>query len=241
MEIIAHRGYSAIAPENTMAAFTAAVAAAADSVELDVQITADGVPVAFHDRYTERITNMPGTVREMSWQQLQSLDAGAWFDSAFAGTTIPSLAAVLPVVAQVPQFVYLDVKPYWDWRQEEVTQLAALLRETGMEKRCIVYCDNASFMQRWRQLRTQTKIGYIVTSVEDFLSRLPATVTTTEEVLVSEYRVLLAKPDLVSMARKRGMDVVAWTVDSRRNWEKLAAIGVSRMVTNVVGDFGGER
>jgi glycerophosphoryl diester phosphodiesterase len=96
-------------------------------------------------------------------------------------------------------------------------------------------------MQRWRQLQTQTTIGYIVTSVEHFLSRLPATATTTEEVLVSEYRVLLSKPDLVSMARKRGMDVVAWTVDSRRDWEKLAAIGVSRMVTNVPGDVGGEK
>lgn len=239
MEVIAHRGYTAIAPENTMAAFTAAVEAGADSVELDVQITADGVPVVFHDRYTERMTKRPGTVRERTWQQLQFLDVGVGFDLDFTGTRIPSLAAVLPVVAQVPQLVYLDVKPYWDWQDEEVQELAALLQKNQVEDRCMVYCENQGFMQRWRQLQMPTTIGYIVTSVEGFLSRLPATAIASQEVLVSEYRVLLAKPDLVEMARERGMDVVAWTVDSRREWEQLVAMGVSRIVTNVpAGVFG---
>ncbi|WP_071516047.1 glycerophosphodiester phosphodiesterase family protein [Geitlerinema sp. PCC 9228] len=236
MEIIAHRGYSAIAPENTIPAFTAAVEAAADSVELDVQVTADGVPVAFHDRHTARVTQMPGTIRERTWQQLQSLDVGAWFDPRFAGTTIPSLAAVLPVVAQVPQSIYLDVKPYWDWQEKEVRQLAMLLREVGIEQRCIVYCDNQRFVQQWQQLQTRTMMGSIVTSVDGFLSRL--TEATAGEVLISEYRVLLAKPDLVAMARNREMDVVAWTVDSHQEWEQLKAMGISRIVTNVPGDIG---
>ena len=95
--IIAHRGASAYYPENTLAAFEGAIAMGADMVELDVQLTADGEVVAFHDEKIEHCTDGRGRVAEYTLTTLKKLDAGSWFDKKFQGTKIPTLAEVLNV------------------------------------------------------------------------------------------------------------------------------------------------
>jgi glycerophosphoryl diester phosphodiesterase len=79
IEIIAHRGYSGRAPENTLAALEAAVAAGADAVEFDLHTAACGTPVLFHDGMLSRTTNGVGPVRRRTLEQLKTLDAGKWF------------------------------------------------------------------------------------------------------------------------------------------------------------------
>ena len=92
LEIIAHRGYSAIAPENTKAAFLAAIENGADSIEFDVQFSWDGVLVVFHDFNLERTTNTQGKLREKTLVELKQIDAGIWFNPKFAGEQILTLA-----------------------------------------------------------------------------------------------------------------------------------------------------
>ncbi len=91
----AHRGASCCAPENTLAAFAAAVEDGADGLELDIHLSRDGVPVVIHDEKLDRTTDGSGPVAWMTLQQLQQLDAGSWFSAAFAGETIPTLEDVL--------------------------------------------------------------------------------------------------------------------------------------------------
>src|SRR6266704_6290544 len=88
---IAHRGASARAPENTLAAFAEAVRLGANAIELDVHLTADGVPVVIHDGTVDRTTNGRGEVAAMTLKDLRRLDAGAWFSSRFRGERIPTL------------------------------------------------------------------------------------------------------------------------------------------------------
>jgi len=90
-----HRGASAVAPENTLAAFRVAAVAGADGVELDVQLSGDGVPVVLHDRTVDRTSDGRGAVGELSLAEIRELDAGSWFGAAFAGEKIPTLAEVL--------------------------------------------------------------------------------------------------------------------------------------------------
>lgn len=98
--IIAHRGAASVAPENTMAAFRAAVELGASAVELDVQQSLDGELVVMHDDTVERTTDGGGLVGELSLAELQALDAGSWFSAEFAGEQVPLLREVLalPVV-----------------------------------------------------------------------------------------------------------------------------------------------
>ncbi|KGR79859.1 glycerophosphodiester phosphodiesterase [Ureibacillus manganicus] len=92
---IAHRGASAYAPENTMAAFTMSVEMGADYIEFDVQMTKDGIPVVIHDLTVDRTTNGYGSLNTYTLDKLKSLDAGSWFSKEFAGETIPTLDEVL--------------------------------------------------------------------------------------------------------------------------------------------------
>jgi len=91
----AHRGASAQAPENTLAAFSAALESGADGLELDIHLTRDGVPVVIHDETLDRTTDGLGPVARASSRQLQKLDAGSWFSADFFDEPVPFLEDVL--------------------------------------------------------------------------------------------------------------------------------------------------
>lgn len=108
--IIAHRGDSAHAPENTLAAFRAAIAAGADMVEFDVGLTRDLVPVILHDATLDRTTDGRGKLSAHTLDEIVRLDAGAWFGPQFAGERIPSLDAALDLLTGRIQ-INIEVKP----------------------------------------------------------------------------------------------------------------------------------
>ncbi|MBI3536498.1 MAG: hypothetical protein HY070_02885, partial [Chloroflexi bacterium] len=96
--IIAHRGASAEAPENTLAAFTRAFELGADGIELDVTLTKDNIPVVIHDDTVNRTTNARGVVSEMLLAEIKQLDAGSWKDAKYRGEKIPTLEETLRAI-----------------------------------------------------------------------------------------------------------------------------------------------
>ncbi len=111
LRIGGHRGAAAVAPENTYAGFALAAAAGADYVELDVQLSADGVAVIIHDDDLDRTTDGHGPVAAARWAALRDLDAGRWFDPRFAGECIPTLAGFLRwLVARPPLGATIEAK-----------------------------------------------------------------------------------------------------------------------------------
>ena len=95
MKVIGHRGAAGLAPENTFAGFDLALALGVDGIETDVQKTKDGKLVLFHDYLLDKTTTGTGVLQETSWQELQQLDAGSWFDDTYAGEQIPLLIEAL--------------------------------------------------------------------------------------------------------------------------------------------------
>jgi glycerophosphoryl diester phosphodiesterase len=114
--VVAHRGETFGAPENTMAAFELAAARGADAIELDVQLSSDGIPAVIHDRYLDRTTSGSGAVRSHTWAQLRRLDAGSWYDQRYRGQRIPSLGDVVEWARQteIPLLVELKTHPFLD-------------------------------------------------------------------------------------------------------------------------------
>ena len=110
-KIVAHRGASAVAPENTLAAITRAADLGARSVELDVMLSADGVPVIIHDTDLDRTTNGTGPVAAQSFDTLARLDAGSWYGEAFAGEGIPSLTDAVALILSRDMALNLEIKP----------------------------------------------------------------------------------------------------------------------------------
>ncbi len=122
--VIAHRGASAYAPENTMAAFTRAVQMGIQWVEFDVLLAACGTPIIIHDETLDRTTNASGDVGKPPYSWLRTLDAGAWFDAAYASERIPTLLQVAEFMADTGLRANVEIKPLPG--QDEQTVLAAL-------------------------------------------------------------------------------------------------------------------
>lgn len=109
--VIAHRGASGYAPENTLAAFAKAAQLGIKWVEFDVMLSACGIPIIFHDETLDRTTNGRGELIDYSFPYLQSLDAGTWFNPIFAGERIPTLAQVMTFLQEMHMNANVELKP----------------------------------------------------------------------------------------------------------------------------------
>ncbi|GAB3052414.1 glycerophosphodiester phosphodiesterase [Virgibacillus ainsalahensis] len=109
-KIIAHRGASKYAPENTMPAFELAYHMGADGIETDVQLTKDNIPVLIHDERVKRTTNSVGYIKSYTFDQLKQLDAGSWFSSKFSGTSIVSLNELLEWIKDKALYLNIELK-----------------------------------------------------------------------------------------------------------------------------------
>ncbi|MEQ8603295.1 MAG: glycerophosphodiester phosphodiesterase family protein [Marivibrio sp.] len=125
--LIAHRGLSAEAPENTLPAFEAAAAAGFTWVEFDVMLSADGVAMVIHDESLKRTTGAKGRVSETAAADLQRLDAGSWFGSQFVGARIPTLAETLAALTRLGLGANVEIKPAKGHEEETGETVAAQL------------------------------------------------------------------------------------------------------------------
>jgi glycerophosphoryl diester phosphodiesterase len=134
--IFAHRGASAHAPENTLAAFELALTRQADAIELDVKLCADGRVVVHHDATVDRTTNGHGQLKDMSLAQLKSLDAGSSFSEAFKGEKIPTLDEVFETVGK-RTFINVELTNYTTPRDELVETVCMLVKKHNLQKRIL--------------------------------------------------------------------------------------------------------
>jgi glycerophosphoryl diester phosphodiesterase len=148
--VIAHRGEHRAHPENTLPAFQAAIDAGADFFELDVRTTSDGRLVLMHDRTVDRTTNGAGAVREMTFEQIRALDAGAKFSPRFAGTQVPSFEEAL-ALAHGKIGVYVDSKDI------APADLAAALAKADMLQRVVIY-GGAGLLNQVQALNSSLKV-----------------------------------------------------------------------------------
>ncbi|WP_026971177.1 glycerophosphodiester phosphodiesterase family protein [Aliagarivorans marinus] len=125
MIIAGHRGVKSVCPENTLVGIAKVVELGLQWVEIDVQLSADGVPVIVHDRTVNRCSNGRGKVGELTLEQLRELDAGSWFDAAFANERIPTLAEALMLCQQLKLKLNLELKVYRGDHVEALCQAVA--------------------------------------------------------------------------------------------------------------------
>ena len=108
--IAAHRGVSSLAPENTLAGIYKAAELGLSWIEIDTQLSADGIPVIIHDERVDRCSNGNGAVADLCFSELQQLDIGSWFDSAFSDQRLPSLSQVLTICQPLGMQINLELK-----------------------------------------------------------------------------------------------------------------------------------
>jgi glycerophosphoryl diester phosphodiesterase len=237
--LIAHRGDSSRAPENTLASFEGALEAGAEVLECDVQLSADGVAVIVHDPTVDRTTDGAGLVRGMSWPQLRALDAGypVRFGSAFAGQRLPRLEDLFDLARRRAQ-VFVEIKPEalagGGGRVEAA--LVAAARRTGMEADVGVLSFAPQALVRVAALAPQMPLGLVFRWWRR-RRLVPETVAAGADYLVGYAPRLLADPAIVSGAHAAGLRVGAYVADSVEVMAGLLRIGVDGIATNRVGDL----
>lgn len=228
--IIGHRGASAIAPENTLAAFKKALELGADGVELDAKLSRDGEVIVIHDQTYDRTTDGTGKIWELTLAEIKKLDAGKKFDSKFAGEEIPTLEEVFQAVGG-KLLINVELTNYATPEDELPEKVAKLVEKYQLNKHLIYSSFHPKTLARIRKLQPDIPTG--VLALPKFAG------------LVS--RGLLGRmwaPDMVhpffadinsgyvsrqhSMSRK----VNVWTVDDTNDIEAMIALGVDGIITD---------
>jgi glycerophosphoryl diester phosphodiesterase len=222
--VIAHRGASGTRPENTLTAFRRAEAVGAHMIELDVQLTRDRKVVVMHDWTLRRTTGGRGRVCARTLAELRRLDAGAWFDPAYAGEGVPSLGEVLDAV-KLPVNVELKA------RRDDGLEAHALgvVRDAGAEGRVVFSSFDPRSIRRVRRLDPHAAIAVLWSSRRFKMAlRLAAGVGAT----ALHIRKDAATPAEVRAAVVSGLEVRAWTVNDPADFARLGGMGVAGVFTD---------
>ncbi|MFB0534755.1 MAG: glycerophosphodiester phosphodiesterase [Anaerolineae bacterium] len=156
--VMGHRGAEALAPENTMAAFEAGLKAGADMLELDVQLTADGRVIVFHDFALGRKTSDPRWVRDVTWEEIRRLDVGSWFDPRYADQRVPLLEEVLAwAKGRVPLCIDLKTGFAFNHRLEE--RVVELVEGKQMVDEVVIIAWDQFALRRVKALNPEMATG----------------------------------------------------------------------------------
>src|SRR5712692_580955 len=224
--VVAHRGASGHAPENTLAAFRRAAELGARFIETDLQLSRDSRFVAIHDDTLDRTTNGRGPVRQLTLAELRELDAGSWFDPRFAAERIPTLEEILRFAREFDVVFYLEIKPAGAWGVEHA--LVGALREAQEAARTVVLSFDLGTLAAVRRLDPTLLMGYL------FSRPTPDAVKRALEAGVRQLapRGDLVTPELVAAARRADLQVVTWTINEPAHMRALIAAGVDGIMTD---------
>ena len=156
--IIAHRGASHVAPENTISAFRAAYTEGADGIETDVQLTLDGKMVMHHNYSIDANSNGHGLVSQMTEEEVRQYDFGSWMGPQFAGEKIPTLAECLEASRDF-QVINIELKAPMSREINYVEQVAQEIRKSGLQEKIIVSAFDHSLLRQMKQLAPEIKVG----------------------------------------------------------------------------------
>lgn len=232
--VVAHRGASSTHPENTPASFEAAVALGAPVVEMDVRLSADGVPVVVHDPDVSRTTDGAGGVHELTLGEIRRLNAGTAADPQ----RVPTLAEVLAMVSGRAG-VALEIKnipgePAYEEERESIVEAA--LREvdgTAFEGEVLVLSFNPRSIAAARRLAPEVATGLLITDAMPPDAALAHAVEIGHDFVLPGSRGLIATGrEFVDRAHEAGVRVGTWTVDEREELRTLFGWGVDAVASN---------
>ena len=220
--VIAHRGSSLAAPENTMAAIQRAVDDGADWVEIDVQETADGKVVVFHDSDFKRVGGTPLTIWDARSAQLAGIDIGSWFDPAFSHETTPSLRAVLELCRD-KSGVLIELK-YYGHDQNLEQRVIDIVEQQGMVEQVMVMSLSYPAVQKVRKLRPGWKVGLLSSVALGDITQLDV------DFLGLNSRA--ATKRLIERAHQSQIQVYVWTVNDPLNISAMISRGADGLITD---------
>ncbi len=225
LQIVAHRGASGEAPENTLAAFRRALEIGVNAVELDVHLTCDGEPVVIHDHMLDRTTDGRGLVKDQTLAAVRRLDAGRWFGERFAGERVPTLAEALDLLR--PVRVIIEVKNGPIYYPGIAARVAAEVRAAGHPSVTVSSFDHPVLVElKAGAPELQTAVLFVGRPVNPVGLALDAGANA----LHPHWAFLT--PELVAAAHTAGLRVETWTVDDPLYMAHVVGMAPDGVMTN---------
>jgi glycerophosphoryl diester phosphodiesterase len=222
VSVIAHRGASAEAPENTLAAFRLGIEQKADFIELDVQESADGQVVVVHDSDLMKLGGPPRKIWEMTAAELRAVDIGSRIDPKYAGEGVPTLADVL-ALAKGRIGVIVELKSYGhNDRLEE--KVVALVEAAGMEKACQFMSLDHAMVAKMNRLRPEWRVGLLAAKTLGDILTVPSDFLAVEAGM--------ANARFVRRVHRAGRDIYVWTVNDPASILRTMSVGVDGLISD---------
>ena len=212
VKAVAHRGYSAVAPENTLPAYKLAKANGFFYAETDVSFTSDGVPVCLHDATIDRTSDGTGNINSLTWAQVQQYDFGSWKSSAYAGTKIPSLQQFLELCRSIILHPYIELKNSATYTEAQIQSIVDLVEACGLKGKVTYISFNETYLGYVKAYDSAARLGYLSSSVSaSVISTVQGLKTTYNEVYLgtSSYG-----SSAVSTCKAAHVPMEVWTIDS---------------------------
>ena len=222
--VMAHRGLSADAPENTLYAFSDAISAGADFIELDVQQTRDGVLVVMHDSNLKRTTGVNKDIWDVDYADIQDLDAGSWFDPAYANARIPTLEETLQFVDKRAK-LSIEIKPTKHGSDTLEQDVAELITRYQYTDACYVTSFSYGSLKKVKEANPEIRTGYLMSvAYGQFYSLKYADAFSLNKVFVTS--------QVVNAAHQQGKQIFAWTVNGMSEVRSLCNLHVDSIITD---------
>lgn len=222
--VMAHRGLSADAPENTLYAFSDAISVGADFIELDVQQTRDGVLVVMHDSNLKRTTGVNKDIWDVDYADIQNLDAGSWFDPAYANARIPTLEETLQFVDKRAR-LNIEIKPTKHGSDTLEQDVAELITQYQYTDACYVTSFSYGSLKKVKEVNPEIRTGYLMSvAYGQFYSLKYADAFSLNKVFVTS--------QVVNAAHQQGKQIFAWTVNSMSEVRSLCNLHVDSIITD---------
>ncbi|MEV5548614.1 glycerophosphodiester phosphodiesterase family protein [Streptomyces sp. NPDC052309] len=242
LDVIAHRGSSGMAPENTAAAVDLAVAQRADFVEIDVQRTKDGKLVNFHDCTMERTTDIEEVfpdrpryrVSDFTWAELRRLDAGSWFHEDYAGERLITVDDVISRIRNTDTGLLAEISPCSHYTgiatdfAESLLDKPRYVRRALAEEQLAVQSFQVDDAQEFQALMPEVPIGFL--DAERPTDEELVQLSTWADQVNPQYTV--TDQALVDRVHELGMDINVWTVDEPGAMRRMAGLGVDGIITD---------
>lgn len=234
LNLIAHRGFVNHFPENTMLAMYKAMDNGADELECDVQLTADNIPVLFHDTTLDRlIDNIPegkNTIRQLTLREVKALRFKALKNSVFADEPIPELGTFLQYAKSKGVVVYPEIKP--GLKPAETTPIIQAVINAGMEHLTVFQSFDMASLKKVRELTQTAAVGFLTgtANVDALLTELAGM---GRAYLLMQYNTILSNPTIVQKCKDKGVNLGVWTCNHQNDAIKLMSLGVTNIMSDI--------
>ncbi|NFV12756.1 glycerophosphodiester phosphodiesterase [Clostridium sporogenes] len=227
-KILAHRGASAYAPENTMVAFKKAIDMNADGIELDVHLSKDGRIVIIHDEKVDRTTNGKGEVKDFTLDELKKLDAGFWFSDEYEGERIPTLEELLKLINNTNIYLNIEIKAGYRIYPNIEEKVIDMIEKYKILDRVIISSFDHYSLVRVKEINLNIKTGMLYEAALyepwDYARSIKV------EALHPNY-ITLTK-EFIDKANINNLEINPYTVNDENDMERLIKSKVTSVITN---------